>query len=405
MASPPIENGHVAVRHGRIESVDRSRPGDGDAIDLGDVMILPGFVNAHTHLELTACHRRVPFEGTFADWIGTLTVTNPHREGDEAVVASLREGMRASLAAGVTTVGDIGFGQAVLKAWRGLALNVVGFLEVIGLGEDFRSRTAADRSVTAVSRWLAGDEQADDARRPTCRIGVTPHAPYSTDAALYREAIDFARRTGRPICTHLAETREEMQFLADGTGPLRDFLEERGLWDGSFSAPGCSAVRYAERLGLLACQPLLAHVNYASDDDLDLLARGRCHVAYCPRAHRFFGHDPHPYRRMLERGINVCIGTDSLACNETLSVLDELRCLAREDQRIDRARLIAMGTLAGARALRMDAAIGSLEVGKRGDMVVVPLTHAGTSDPLEDLLEGDARPGAVHFGHAPAEGA
>jgi cytosine/adenosine deaminase-related metal-dependent hydrolase len=225
---------------------------------------------------------------------------------------------------------------------------------------------------------------------------LSPHAPYSTAPEVYREAIAYCRERRLPICTHLAETPEESEFLARGTGPFRTLLEQRGLWDGSFTPPACSPAQYAASIGLLELQPLLAHVNYASNEDIDLLARYGCSVAYCPRTHRFFQHPPHPYRRMLARGLNVCLGTDSLASAPSLSILEELRFLREIDSSMEDSGLLEMGTLRGARALGLEAQLGSLETGRQADFVVLPLT-APAAHPTEDLLRGHSCPTAVHI--------
>ncbi len=400
MSRPPIENGCVQVENGRIVSVERCQA-HAEATDLGDAVVVPGFVNAHTHLELTGCAGRVPYRGSFPQWIADLTAINPHRSADAGVLErALADGWAQSLAAGVTAVGDIGIGPRVLRAWRSAPLHLVGFLEVMGLGERFRRLAAERRSAAAVEQMLAdlpANDPAEDAAhtsRKLRRFGVTPHAPYSTDDLVYGPAIVLARARRLPICTHLAETRDELQFLAKGTGPLRRMLEEMDLWDGTFQPPGCSPVEYVHRLGLLDLRPLLAHVNYASDGDLDLLARSQACVAFCPRSHLFFQHEPHRYRDMLARGINVCLGTDSLASNASLSILDELRHLAVTGH-LPHPQLLAMGTIAGARALGLDDRIGSLEPGKHADLVAVPLAHPATADPLADVLHSQAPPAIV----------
>lgn len=397
--TPPIENGQVVIRGGRIESAgeaDRSAPAE----DLGDAILLPGLVNAHTHLELSCCRGRVPHQGTFASWIRTLTGINPHREGEAAVRASIERGLEESLAAGVTTVGDIGHGGIVHSAWTRAPVNVTGYLEVIGLGAKFLQAVAADRSVDAVERVLrnAGDGHDGSAgvrapvrMEPLRRFGITPHAPYSTDPNVYRDAMRLARARSLPLCTHLAETREEEAFLRDGSGPLRNLLEEMELWDGCFEPPACSPVMYAQRLGLLDAPVLLAHVNYVDDADLEVLAASGASVAYCPRTHRFFEHEPHRYRDMLARGINVCIGTDSLASNPSLSILDELRLLHQRDA-APADQLLAMATWRGALALGLPDDTGSIAPGKRADLTCVPLSQAGSKQPLADLLEGSEPP-------------
>lgn len=402
--APPIENGRLVVSDGRIVSIERSDGPSTLGADYGEAVLLPGFVNAHTHLELTHLAGRVSYRGSFARWVEELVAASRPVPPDEVRNASIHQGIKRSLASGVTAIGDIGMGRHAIQAWAKTGGEsgthsgdflpgpwMTGYLEVLGMGP--RRDVPHERSLEVLS--AACDAASSSGR---LRLGLSPHAPYSTDASIYRRVIEYAFATGRPLCTHLAETTDELQFLADGTGPLRDLLERWGLWDGSFMPPQCSAVEYANRLGLLKAEALLVHVNYASDKDIELLAGHEAHVALCPRSHRFFGHRPHRFRDMLRRGINVCIGTDSLASNDSLSVLDELRFLYAEDRSIPSHVLLHMGTLAGARALGLGATCGSLTVGKSADFVVLPTASPPTRNVADDILSTDARPLAVLIG-------
>ncbi len=395
VSGPPIENGYVVTSDEYnciIEVGSGQTARSGEVIDFGDAVILPGFVNAHTHLALTALRGRVPFVGSFVEWIKSLRVASVVLNDEATFRASLDQGLRESLAAGVTTVADIGCGEATIAAWQRAAIRVFGFLEVLGMGP--KRWGGHSQSVEQAERDIRRAYQASG----SVHLGLSPHAPYSTDRMIYKNAI----QAGRMVCTHLAETKEELQFLRDGTGLFRDLLEEWNLWDGSFTPPQCTPIEYMKMLKMFDIHPLfaplLAHVNYVTDTDLDLLARSPCSVAYCPRTHRFFDHEPHRYRDMLARGINVCIGTDSLASNDTLSVLDELRFLRRQDSQTDGHQLLSMGTLAGARALHCEDQIGAIEPGKRADLAVIGLNHPSAGDPVEDILGGDAPVAAVYIG-------
>ncbi|MGQ9648966.1 MAG: amidohydrolase family protein [Phycisphaerae bacterium] len=407
VTSAPIENGRLVVQDGCIVTAEKAGAPDSSAIDLGDAVVLPGFVNAHTHLMLTGCHG-IRYRGSFTDWIRDLVTIHPRWGPPATVRQSVREGLGQSVATGVTTVGDIGDSMEVIEAWGTGRINIVGFLEVLGIGPKRAGghpkavRVAIEMFSRAfIEIWSAAGKQ-DFSRHPTLFIpGLSPHAPYSADACVYREAIHrFHELFGmcRALCTHLAETREEEQFLRDGTGPFRELLEQFGLWDGSYEPPGCSPVEFMEQVGFLAHRPLLVHCNYVSDSDLDLIAASEASVAYCPRSHRFFNHEPHRWREMLAHGINVCVGTDSLASNDTLSVLDELRFLRRLDSSVPGEMLLHMGTLAGAKALGLADAIGSLQIGKRADFAVIPLDRSAAGDPVEALLTGTTCPLAVSVG-------
>ncbi len=393
VTSPPIENGYVGTSGSYITQVGKGRPDvAGETIDLGDSVLLPGLVNAHTHLALTSLHGHIPYQGSFTGWIKALGRASAVLEDDETFRASVNAGLQASLSAGVTTIADIGYGQRSIDGWRDAPLRLVGFLEVLGMGP--KRWGGHERSISAAEDAI---RRAVGEGHPAM-LGLSPHAPYSTDPVVYRDAM----RTSCRLCTHLAETREEHQFLHDGTGPFRDLLEEWNLWDGSFQPPGCSPVQYMQQLGLFRTHPffapLLVHVNYLDDADLDVLAATHANVVYCPRAHAFFGHEPHRYREMLGRGINVCIGTDSLASNDSLSILDELRFLRSVDDQSSDEWLLRMGTMHGAAALGPCATTGALECGGRADLVAVPLGRAAAEDPLEDLLRGNRVPSHVFSG-------
>ena len=389
VTAPPIENGLIVVEDGLLASIAHADPNERADVDFHDAVVMPGFVNAHTHLELSFCQGSVPFQGSFVQWVENLVALCRQATSPDQLTDALQVGLQCSLDAGVTLVGDIGYGLRSIGGWRNAPIGVVGFLEVLGMGP--RRFSSHDQSFERL-RALCDETVVSD----RFRVGLSPHAPYSVDATVIRDIVAYAKTAHRPIAMHLAETLDEVRFLAQGDGPFRDLLERWGLWDGSFEVPRCLPVEYAERVGLLECRPVLCHVNYATDHELDLLARYRSHVVYCPRSHAFFRHDTHPWRDMLDRGINVCVGTDSLASNQTLSVLDELRFLFRQNPDINPDRLIAMGTIAGARALGCGKFAGSLEVGKAADWVVVPLADTDTSLPAVNVLACDAKPAAVY---------
>jgi cytosine/adenosine deaminase-related metal-dependent hydrolase len=203
-----------------------------------------------------------------------------------------------------------------------------------------------------------------------------------------RTCAEVAARHHLPVCIHLAETRDEAQFTRDASGPLAEHLRTLQIWDEAIPAGGCGPVELAGRLGLLTPTTLLAHVNYVTGTDIDRIARSRASVAFCPRTHHAFGHDAHRFREMLRARINVCIGTDSLASNPSLSVLDELRFLRHAAPDVPASTLLEMATVRGARALGFEHQTGSLAPGKYADIVVIPLDAAGARGPDEHGDQG-----------------
>lgn len=380
---PPIEDAAVEIRRGIIMAVGPAGGVGQPVTDLGDVVLLPGFVNAHTHLELSRLAGRVPTEGGFVDWIGRLTAAIQTWADAEPVIAgSIRAGVRQSLAAGVTAVGDITRRPLLTRpVLRDGLLRVVSFGEVIALGS-LRKRLAA-RLADAADCSCASERM---------RIGVSPHSPYTVEPEGLRACVRRAEESALPLCIHLAETPEEAAFTQRHEGPLREALKRAGVWDDRVPCPGQSPVELAAASGVLRGTTILAHVNYASDDEILRIAGSGAHVAYCPRTHRAFGHPPHRFRDMLAAGINVCVGTDSLASNPSLSVLDELRFLRGEHPDVSAETLIGLGTMNGAQALGWADRIGSLTPGKDADLVAVSFDPRGAADPLANILRSSVPP-------------
>jgi cytosine/adenosine deaminase-related metal-dependent hydrolase len=378
MDGPPVSNGAVLVEGEAIVAVgpaaEVKRSSVGAAVhDFGDAVILPGLINAHTHLELSHLSPPRPAPRRLVDWILWLMSC-----GAADVAASVRIGAAQSLHFGVTTVGDISRdAKAARAAFAGLALPAVSFGEVVGMAH--RKDQLAPRLAAAV---------APSASPVT--VGVSPHAPYSIDADGYRRCLAAARSASVAFTTHLAETADEAPFLADHAGPFRELWERLGAWDDTVPRFPGGPIRYAASLGLLD-YPLcsLAHVNYCDDAELSLLARGRASVIYCPRTHAYFNHPPHRWRDMLAAGINVAVGTDSRASSPDLNPVDDLRLLRRLAPDLPAQTIWQLATTHAARALGLCPTRGSLTPGKSADLAIFPATGP---DPLATLLDSPATP-------------
>lgn len=385
---PVIENAVLEVRDGQVVAFGPARERAGaDEIDLGDVLLLPGLINAHTHLELSCLRSEVPFNGCFAEWVETLLRRLPVRESEDKARASIRAGIEESLESGVTTVADIGYGARQIAELSSSPLRAICFLETMGTG------SKCDAAIHDLD--MAAKQTEPDP--PNWWAGLSPHAPYSTDERLYGRAILRARERGWPICTHLAETREEEEFLRQGSGPLRALLSSRGLIGATFEAAGCGPIEWAERVGLLEAGAVLVHVNYATDRELEMIAGSDCSVVFCPRAHRFFGHTAHRFAAMMALGINVCLGTDSLASNDSLSILDEWRFLHGEHPELEFGVLLKMSTSCAARALGIEDFVGGLERGRLADFITIPVRSSSGEGALREVLESDSGPLAVYI--------
>ncbi len=393
---------HTVVAAGRRAVVD-DHPSSGGAerIDLPDAVLLPGLVNAHTHLDLT--HIGPRNRDADAGFLSFIDVVRQARVTDEAALrASVRRGMEMLLAGGVTAVGDIAgapMGRPTLVPYetlkQGFTLGT-SYLEFFAMG--FGEQPARTRLLEFMAKNRQILHTGDGVR-----FGLQPHAPTTVARQTFDWVADHPDWAGLPLATHLGETPEEHEFIAHGGGPQRVFLESLGLWQDAMLEHIGQGGSPIEHLGpVLSPRFLCAHVNDCSNGDLDLLARSGAHVVYCPRASAYFGVErafgPHRYRDMLARGINVCLGTDSIinlpAGTDRLSTLDEARFLYRRDGG-DPVALLGMATTRGAGALGMASHAFSFEVGRAvpiAGVLAVPLDGSGWGDPLEAVMSGDSRP-------------
>lgn len=399
---------------GRPDEVDRHEAArNAGVVDLPDTVLLPATVNAHTHLDLThigpTAHR--PEDG-FVAWVDLIR-TQRHTEA-AGIAASVRRGIALSRSAGVAAIGDIagaprGQGNltpALVMADAGMP--GVSFVEFFGIGKwawraaDWLPQLLADSGVGIG----CGDEHdacgiAGRLSRAGVAVGLQPHAPNTVDARVYRWAAELAAGLGLPLCTHVAETPEEREFVAHGAGPQRQMLERLGVWsDDAMACVGRARSPISHVLDALGpvCSPVLVHANDCSGRDVEMLAERRARVVYCPRASAYFHAEqrfgPHRYREMLDTGVTVALGTDSLVnlpasaaesalagdangARRGMSVWDEALFLWERDGTEPRS-LLKMATTAGAEVLALDpsafrftvgsalAGVAAVEVGDAG---------------------------------------
>jgi cytosine/adenosine deaminase-related metal-dependent hydrolase len=379
----PIAEALITIEGGQLAAVEPARGRQAD-LALGNVAVIPGLVNAHTHLELAPLPPPSESAEDQIAWLGRV-IAQRRDTCDEGLRANIRDNLASSIAAGITLLGDI---TTAGRSWEALVespVRAVVFTELIGL---MRER-AMDVSLRAFE-WLARVRPQSGGEART-RPGLSPHAPYSTAAWVYERAT-HARL---PLATHLAEMPEELELLAARSGRLRTFLEDLGAWSNDWRPVGERPSSYLRRGPLRQADWIVAHGTYLPPDDFWMLRRAtsaappRVAIAYCPRTTARFGHGPHPYWAMLEAGAVVCLGTDSLASSPSLSILDEMRALARADETFPREVILTMGTLAGSWALRAETTTGSLKPGKAADLAVIALPDREDEDPHRLLFDSD----------------
>ena len=386
---PPIENGLVTLAGGQIVAVGENLSGQ-PPIDLGDVALLPGLINAHTHLEFSLLENPLGQPGMpFADWIGHVI---EHRKAQTKSLMVETDGFqrfrRRAAEKGLAEVragGTVGLGDIATPGWPreifpAAGIHMVLFLELLGLEPE------REQAMLTMAASFVNDVQ--DAG-PKLRPGISPHAPYTVTPALVRSVAALSKAERFPVAMHLAESRDELKLLASHRGRLVELLQSVGAWRPEAVPQGIQPRDY---LALLsdAHQSLVIHGNYLEPDDWQFLAerRDRMSVVYCPRTHAYFQHEPYPLAEMLAAGVRVAVGTDSLASNPDLSLLSELRQIARTHPQVPPERILHLGTLAGAEALGLAERLGSITAGKKARLAVVRL-H-GERDPLAAILHSDA---------------
>src|SRR5215471_5842931 len=351
IASQPIAGGVVSVDGDLISGVGEYD--GGAARDLGNVAILPGLVNAHTHLELSWMRGQVPPSASMPAWAASLM--------------TLRR----------TVVHDVTNTFATYQPLLENHLSAALFRELLG----FRAPDP-DAIIDAAARQIA--ELTPSA---WLRPSIVPHAPYSVSPALLRA---IARASpGRPVSIHLGESAQEIEFLQSGTGEWRALLESLGVWNPSWTPPACGPVEYLERQGLVSDRLLAVHGVRFGADDLNRLRKADATLVTCPRSNRWTGAGEPPIERFYASGVRVAIGTDSLASVEDLNVFTEMAEVRRLAPSVPASQILESATLAGARALGFDDELGSIRPGKGAELIAVRLP-AGTRDVEEYLLSGVA---------------
>lgn len=373
---PPVPNGWVEVADGRVRRTGHGAP-PGVARDLGDVVLMPGLVNAHTHLELSWMAGLVPPADAMPAWIDQMLAVRAAGPpgGPAAAVEAARAAAATMRRNGTVLVGDVSNTLMTPGVMADAGLGGVVFHELLGFH-------VADPAALVREAWgrveacgASGDLDA----------GVAVHAPYSTSPALFREVARSSRSA--PLTVHLAESAEELQFLRTGGGPFRDLLERLGVWDGAWEVPRCGPVEYLYRLGYLQPGLLAVHGVHLTDDELDRLQRARSVLVTCPRSNTWVGGGLPRLTHLYGSRVPVAVGTDSLASSPSLSVFDELAEMRRIAPDVAASAFLDSATRVGAQALGWGREFGTLAPGVRAAFALVDLP-ADVGDVEEYLVSG-----------------
>lgn len=365
ITQPPIENGTVVDTDGVITYVgSRAGAPPGKDYDLGEAILLPGLINTHTHLELTAM-RGFLENCQFATWIDKLRQSRNEALDDAMLLDSARFGIVEGIEAGITTYADTCSSGVAMQAMSELGVRGIMYQEVFG--------PDPSQSSGAMRELEERVENLHTAQTELVSLGISPHAPYTVSDALYDAMAKFAHERALPLAMHIAESEAENDIVVSGTGEFADRWRRRGIPVERRRAR--SPIALLEKHGALERGPLLIHCVRVDEADIAIMARHRCAVAHCPASNAKFGHGIAPLLPIMAAGIRVGMGSDSVASNNRMDILDEARlavlihrAATRKHDAFGAHQALELATIGGARALGLESRVGSLDVGKDADL-------------------------------------
>ena len=384
MDGAPIDNGAVVVREHQILDVgkfDEVKTQSADEIvDLGEQALLPGLINAHCHLDYTCLRGKILPQKSFTDWILGINAEKAKLSAED-YVSSIGEGFAEAKRFGTTGIANLtAFPELVsqitspIRAWW--------FAELIDARASERPNKIVDRAIESLEL--------------TPNWGLAPHALFTASAELYRHCEELAQQNNVLLTTHLAESREEMEMFHDASGPLYEFLKSIGrpMNDCGNETPLEHFLTIRDSWAALRSagndnEWLVAHLNELTESDFELLERSttRFHVVHSPRSHDYFRHSQFPFQRLRSLAFNICLGTDSLASNDSLSLFAEMRAFQKEFPGVSPDEILKMVTVNPATALHQENMLGRIRPGFCADLIAIP---CGDSDsPFEQIVEFD----------------
>ena len=380
MDDAPLLRGWMKVEGGRVVAMgsEAALPPDVEVQQFPGCVLLPGFINAHCHLELTALKNRIPAGKSFPVWVEELRGLTTGLSSED-YRQSVKEGISLLLRGGATTVIDVGNTGDALSVLSESPMRSFALVETLGLDPSL----AESRSEHAAS---LANQLANTAR---FRTGVALHAAYSCSRDLLVKVNAFQKERKLPVSIHAAESAEEAELFSSASGSLQKYC--RSIFPEAPEHWATSPLRWLEENLLLQEGALVIHGNHLYERDLEILLRRKSTVVHCPSSHAFFGHKAFPYAELRQRGIPVCLGTDSLASGDSLSMLDQIRMFRKNFSEVTAQKALRMATTVAARALKMPRELGVLGPRYRADFIAVRTKTSPKEDPCEAVLRPDAQ--------------
>jgi len=385
----PIHDGWVSVDRGRIVALGRRAANDETrGIELGDVAIMPGLVNAHTHLELSYLRDQITPSSSFTMWARNIIAERRQRQNlrDAVIMAGIDAAIDEALRCGTAVVGDISNTLAPFERLVKSSLAGIVFWEIIGFKIDKPDELVA-HAVSELGTLPVTDR---------LRVSLAAHAPYSVAPLLFRSIKNaVAKLPFVPCSVHVAEGAEEIELLTTGGGPWKALMKDIGSWNFEWKPPGVGPVQYLDDMGFLDSRLLAVHGVQMSTQDLEKLRTRGVTLVTCPRSNGHTGAGLPPIADFYESGVRIAIGTDSLASSPDLNVFAEVATLHALAPSVPAASLLESATIQGARALGFDADYGTIEPGKLARLLAVDIPP-GTSD-VEEYLVSGVHPGQIRW--------
>ena len=388
VTSPPIKDGTVLTDGKAIKAVGSGKelskfPYD-EIIDCSGKIILPGFVNAHSHLELTGFRGKIEKGLPFTDWARKVVSIRKDITENE-IATAIKDGVDELISSGVTTVGDFSQTGITAKILNERGLRGTVFLEFSGFNpeqKDEKLRQLKELLNYEIDSKLITHHSS----LITVNFGIAPHAPYSVSPELLKESHNFAQEKRLPLAIHISEMLEEIEFIKNGSGAMKDLLIDFGVWNDKWMPPQTTPVQYLQNMGILK-GAIGIHLNIVTEDDIRILKENDVSVVYCPGSNKWFGRNwKYPLREFLNNDINVVIGTDSLLSNEKLNMFYEMRVLKENFPDLENDIILKMATVNGAKAIGFEGEAGEIAVGRKADIIGIDIEDSSFNNPIEYVI-------------------
>ena len=388
ITSPPIKDGIVLTDGKAIKAVGSGKelskfPYD-EIIDCSGKIILPGFVNAHSHLELTGFREKIEKGLPFTDWARKVVSIRKDITENE-IATAIKDGVDELISSGVTTVGDFSQTGITAKILNERGLRGTVFLEFSGFNpeqKDEKLRQLKELLNYEIDSKLITHHSS----LITVNFGIAPHAPYSVSPELLKESHNFAQEKRLPLAIHISEMLEEIEFIKNGSGAMKDLLIDFGVWNDKWMPPQTTPVQYLQNMGILK-GAIGIHLNIVTEEDIHILKENSMSVVYCPGSNKWFGRNwKYPLREFLNNDINVVIGTDSLLSNEKLNMFYEMRVLKENFPDLENNIILKMATVNGAKAIGFEGEAGEIAVGRKADIIGIDIEDSSFNNPIEYVI-------------------